>query len=109
HGKCNLSSEDSLDNSPIDQVLSLIDRSDEVVQVGVDDFVADKTLSRGAPVKRLAPDSGEVVVTTGFDLLMSQFGHSRGLDGTFPSSYDDPEAPYTPAWQERHTGIGRET
>jgi nitrate reductase alpha subunit len=109
HGKWNLSPEDSLDNSPIDPVLSFIDQSDAVVQVGFDDFVADKTLSRGVPVKRLATDRGEVVVTTGFDLLMAQFGHSRGLDGAYPASYDDPEAPYTPAWQERHTGIGRET
>ena len=41
--------------------------------------------------------------------MMAQFGHSRGLEGAFPSSYDDEDAPYTPAWQEKHTGIGRET
>ena len=34
---------------------------------------------------------------------------SRGLEGAFATSYDDEDAPYTPAWQERHTGIGRET
>ena len=48
-------------------------------------------------------------MATGFDIMMSQFGHSRGLDGAFATSYDDEEAPYTPAWQEKHTGIGRET
>ena len=50
-----------------------------------------------------------MVVTTGFDINMAQFGHSRGLEGGFATSYDDEDAPYTPAWQERHTGIGRET
>ena len=55
------------------------------------------------------PTSGEVLVTTGFDLLMAQCGVGRGLEGAYPSSYDDADAPYTPAWQERFTGIGRET
>ena len=90
-------------------MLSFIDRSDAVVQVGFDDFVNGRTLLRGVPVRRLATDRGEVVVATGFDIMMSQFGHSRGLEGAFATSYDDEDAPYTPAWQEKHTGIGRET
>ena len=98
-----------LDNSPIDPVLSFIDQSDGVVQVGFDDFVNGSVVSRGVPVKRIATDKGEVLVATGFDIMMSQFGHSRGLEGAFATSYDDEDAPYTPAWQERHTGIGRET
>ena len=54
------------------------------------------------PVRRIATDEGEVVVATGFDIMMAQFGVSRGLDGAFPTSYDDEDAPYTPAWQEKH-------
>jgi nitrate reductase alpha subunit len=113
-GKWNLSQEDGLDDSPIDAVLSFIDRPDDVVQVAFDDFAngtpgaAPPTVARGVPVRRLATADGEVLVTTGFDLLMAQFGHSRGLEGAYPSSYDE-DAPYTPAWQERHTGIGRDT
>ena len=109
HGKWNLSAEDTLDNSPIDPVLSFIDKSDGVVQVGFDDFANGRVVSRGVPVKRIATDKGDVLVATGFDIMMSQFGHSRGLEGSFATSYDDEDAPYTPAWQERHTGIGRET
>ncbi|MCC7079029.1 MAG: nitrate reductase subunit alpha [Burkholderiales bacterium] len=107
-GKWNLTLEDGLDDSPIDPVLSFIDRSDTVVQVALDDFAGGAIVTRGVPVKRIATADGEVVVTTGFDLLMAQFGVGRGLDGAYPSSYDE-DAPYTPAWQERHTGIGRDT
>jgi nitrate reductase alpha subunit len=114
-GKWNLSQEDSLDNSPIDAVLSFIDKSDAVVQVEFDDFAkgapdgATPIVVRGVPVRRIATASGEVLVTTAFDLLMAQCGVGRGLEGAYPSSYDDADAMFTPAWQERHTGIGRDT
>ena len=45
-------------------------------------------------------------VTTVFDLLMARYGVSRGLAGEYPAGYDDPGA-YTPAWQERWTGVDR--
>jgi len=47
-------------------------------------------------------------VTTAFDLLAAQFGVDRGLGGDCASSYDELH-PYTPAWQEQYTGIGRDT
>jgi nitrate reductase alpha subunit len=40
---------------------------------------------------------------------MAQYGVARGLAGEYPSSYDDEQAPYTPAWAERYTGMGRDT
>src|SRR4029077_17097046 len=100
---------------PIDTVLSFIDRSDAVVQVEFDDFAngvpgaATPTVARGVPVRRIATASGEVLVATGFDLLMAQCGVGRGLAGAYPSSYDDADALFTPAWQGGFTGIGRET
>ena len=109
-GKWNLSGEDTLDNSPIDPVLSFIDQSDAVVQVEFDDFANGRASFRAAcRCGASPPTDGEVLVTTGFDIMMAQFGHSRGLEAAFATSYDDEDAPYTPAWQERHTGIGRET
>ena len=39
---------------------------------------------------------GEVTVATVYDLLMAQYGVSRGLDGDYPQSYDEDSA-YTPA------------
>src|SRR5690606_3627843 len=42
-------------------------------------------------------------------LLMGQFGVSNGCSGEYPQSFDDVDMSYTPAWQERFTGIGRHT
>ena len=47
-------------------------------------------------------------VATVYDLLFAQFGVGRGLAGDYPTSYDD-IGPYTPAWQEQFTKIGRDT
>ncbi|MEE9248237.1 MAG: nitrate reductase subunit alpha [Dehalococcoidia bacterium] len=107
-GKWNLKMEDGLDDSPIDPVLSFLDQHDEVAQVSFYEFAQGKTSLRGVPAKRLLTSEGPVLVTTAFDLLMAQFGVGRGLPGDYPDSYDD-NAPYTPAWQEEYTGIGRET
>ena len=58
--------------------------------------------SRGVPVRHV----GGHLVTTVFDLLLAQYGVQRpGLPGEWPSGYDDPTAPYTPAWQETVTGV----
>ncbi|WP_029137557.1 nitrate reductase subunit alpha [Nakamurella lactea] len=62
---------------------------------------ADAAL-RGVPVRRI----GDQLVTTVFDLMLAQYGVGRdGLPGEWPDGYDDPSAPYTPAWQEGLTGV----
>ena len=59
-------------------------------------------LCRGVPARRI----GGLLVTTVFDLLLAQYGVARpGLPGQWPSSYDDADVPYTPAWQEPITGV----
>ena len=61
------------------------------------------------PAKRLAlADGSTVLVATIYDILMAQYGVPRGLPGAYPSSYDD-DMPYTPAWAEKYTGMGRDT
>ena len=45
------------------------------------------------------------LVATVFDLQAAQYGIDRGL-GSGAKNYDD-DAPYTPAWQERITGVPR--
>jgi nitrate reductase alpha subunit len=107
-GKWNLKMEDGLDNSPIDPVLSFLGGEDEVVQVSFNDFAKGAPVSRGVPARRIETADGPVLVATAFDLLMAQFGVGRGLPGDYPASYDE-DAPYTPAWQEQYTGIGRDT
>ncbi|KES05055.1 nitrate reductase [Streptomyces toyocaensis] len=59
-------------------------------------------LRRGVPVRRVAGR----LVTTVFDLLLAQYGVAReGLPGNWPAGYDDPDEPYTPAWQAAITGV----
>ena len=52
-------------------------------------------------------DGNTVTFATVYDLLMAQYGVPRGLVGAYPENYDDPDAPFTPAWAENYTGIGR--
>ncbi|MEU4564909.1 nitrate reductase subunit alpha [Actinoplanes sp. NPDC023936] len=60
------------------------------------------TMRRGVPVRWI----GGHAVTTVFDLMMAQYGVRRGdLPGEWPTGYDDADAPNTPAWQEKITGV----
>lgn len=63
---------------------------------------AASTVRRGVPVRRV----GAHLVTTVLDLLLAQYGVGRaGLPGEWPTGYDDPSQPCTPAWQEQFTGV----
>ena len=107
-GKWNLKLEDGLDGTPIDPRLTFL--GGQSLAVELDDFGEGRTTSRGVPVKRIAlADGSTAVVATVYDLLMAQYGVPRGLGGDYPASYDDENVPYTPAWSEKYTGMGRET
>ncbi len=108
-GKWNLEMKDGLDGSEIAPALSFLDANNEVIQVGFSDFSEDVIRERGVPVRYVETERGRVAVATSFDLLMAQFGVSRGLAGDYPAGYDDASSPYTPAWQERYTGIAADT
>nr|BFE73516.1 hypothetical protein GCM10020092_068170 [Actinoplanes digitatis] len=74
------------------------------VQVALPRFDNDtpELMTRGVPTVRVAGR----LVTTVYDLMLAQYGVSRpGLPGVWPSGYDDPAVPYTPAWQEPITGV----
>ncbi|WP_332661742.1 nitrate reductase subunit alpha [Aeromicrobium sp.] len=96
----------NLDLHDVDPRLSLLESGAETVLVELPRFDtpdgAADSLPRGVPVRRI----GERLVTTVFDLLLAQYGVGRdGLPGEWPSSYDDEASPYTPAWQEKITGV----
>jgi nitrate reductase alpha subunit len=96
----------NLDLGEVDPQLSLLDGSDDAVSVVLPRFdSADgsaTTMLRGVPVRTV----GGRLVTTVFDLLLASYGVGRpGLPGEWPTGYDDPSAPATPAWQEAHTGV----
>lgn len=88
--------------------LSLKERSDDVVRVGFTYFGgdADDMLYRKVPVKRVQLANGEsALVATVFDLMLANYGVDNGLgDENVAKSYED-DVPYTPAWQQKHTGV----
>ena len=108
-GKWNLKLEDGKTGEELDPELSFLDQHDALQLVEIDDFTGRKTLHREVPVRFVETEEGRVAVTTVFDLMMAQFGVPRGLKGDYPESYDEEHLPFTPAWQERETGISRET
>jgi len=72
----------------------------------------DDVLVRAVPVQRIAlgkeGEQREALVATVFDLQVANYGIDRGFaDDTAPRGYDD-DLPYTPAWQERITGVPRD-
>ena len=63
---------------------------------------AGASMRRGVPARRVAGR----LVTTVFDLLLANYGVGRdGLPGDWPTGYDDPSQPGTPAWQEAITSV----
>lgn len=108
-GGWNLKYIDEETGEEYDPVLSLINNSDDILQVRFTEFSGNKKILRGVPVRYLATKTGKVAYTTVYDLLMGQFGINRNLAGDYPLTYDDANAPYTPAWQEIYTGISSST
>ncbi len=107
-GKWNLLLKDGVTGSEIDPALTLLNSHDEVVNARFDDFGQGVDIARPVPVRKLQTADGKtVIVTTVYDLLMAQYGVPRGLAGDENLSYDD-DAPYTPAWSEKYTGMSRD-
>ncbi len=107
-GKWNLEMKDDADNTELDPLISFLDARDGVLQVKFNNFDTESVSKRGVPVKYIETEEGRVAVTTTYDLLMARFGISRGLEGEYPTDYGDVGA-YTPAWQEKITGISADT
>jgi len=109
-GDWNLEPKEPGTGDELDPELSFLDQHDEVGLVELEQFEASNVVLRGVPLRRVTlADGSEVRVTTVFDLLMARYGINRGLEGEYPQSYDDPDLSYTPAWQERLTGVDRKT
>ncbi len=117
-GKWNL--EERGADAPVSLAMSTLDKRDDVLSVAFpyfggrhhDHFTGsdhDDVLMRNVPVRRLKLIDGDVPVTTVFDLLCANYGVDRGLGGgNVAASFDD-DIPYTPAWQERITGVKPDT
>ena len=107
-GKWNLTMTDGLDDAEIHPALSFLEESDSTAAVAFDDFGVGDARHRHVPTKQIETSDGTVTVTTVYDLMMAQYGVGRGLEGDYPTDYDDADQPYTPAWTEKYTGVDRQ-
>lgn len=109
-GQWNLEMKDGVDGAPLDPALTLLHRADAALPIVLVEHGSEQPRRSQVPVRYLETLQGRIPVTTVLDLLMAQFGVARGLDaGDATASYDDAGRPYTPAWQEQYTGVGRKT
>ncbi|MFZ3072091.1 MAG: nitrate reductase subunit alpha [Thermodesulfobacteriota bacterium] len=109
-GKWNTLNKDGKTNEDIDPTLSLLNIKDGVVDVNFYELDTGAVYKRQVPVKYVdTTTEGKVAVTTVFDMQMAQLGVARpGLGGEYCKNYDDDKG-FSPAWQEKYTGIGRDT
>ena len=121
-GKWNLEPKNANKNAEIWPQMSFAEKPDDVVTVGFPYFGNlendqpifshtdhDSVLDRNVPVRkvRLAPKK-EALVATVFDLMAANYGIDQGLGGENVASSFDDDIPYTPAWQEKITGVPAE-
>jgi nitrate reductase alpha subunit len=99
--------------------LSLIKTHDHVLPVAFpyfggrehEHFTASKhdaILLRNVPAMRVKLKDGEALAATVFDLFVANYGIDRGLGGENVASSFHDDTPYTPAWQEKITGVSRD-
>ncbi|HLK93200.1 MAG TPA: nitrate reductase subunit alpha [Polyangia bacterium] len=108
-GAWNLELRDPTDGAALDPTLSLLDGREGTAAVRLVEFGSGRAISRAVPVRYVETLTGRVPVTTAYDLLFAQYGVGRGLPGDYPANGDDEDGAYTPAWQEKWTGISRAT
>lgn len=121
-GKWNMEAKNVADGSEIWPEVSLLASKDEVVSAGFPYFgnlendqpifahtEHDSIQQRNIPARRITlGDNKEVLVATVFDLLIANYGIDRGLGGGNVATSLEDDVPYTPAWQEKITGVPAE-
>ncbi|WP_159723259.1 nitrate reductase subunit alpha [Enterococcus sp. CSURQ0835] len=92
---------------PINPALSILEHEQVKLDFPYFDEQGSQVLTRNVPVKRLTLKDGQAAfITTVYDLMLSQYGIKRLLeDDLAASGYEDASSPYTPAWQEKITGV----
>ncbi len=68
----------------------------------------DSVLARRVPVKKVQTAQGEMLVATVYDLFLANYGVDRGFGGDNVANSFDDDAPYSPAWAEKITGVPRD-
>ncbi|MBI1911222.1 MAG: nitrate reductase subunit alpha [Deltaproteobacteria bacterium] len=109
HGKWNTLLKDGENGEDITAALSLLDIKDDALEVVFYELDKPEKYKRQVPVKYVETKEGRVPVTTVFDINIGNVGVVRkGLSGDYCRNYDDDKG-FSPAWQEKYTGIGRDT
>ncbi len=118
-GKWNLEPREALSGAETQLRLSVNEVRDTVVPVAFPYFGAtrhphfahtghDAIQVRNVPAKKITlADGSEALVATVYDLTLANYGLDRGLGGANVASSFDDDVPYTPAWQEKITGVPR--
>ena len=117
-GKWNLEAKNVADGSEVLPQKTLIENADETVPVSFPYFGNleneqpifahthhKSVLVRHVPAKRIKLGGKEVLVATVFDLTVANYGIDRGLGGENVATSLEDDEPYTPAWQEKITGV----
>ena len=107
-GRWNLLSEQA-DGREIKPVMTLANDYDQIMGVSFDYFGgqdAAAILVKNLPVKKIINTEGKtLLVTTVFDLMCANYGIDRGFGGEGVSDDYMADVPYTPFWQQKHTGV----
>ncbi len=121
-GKWNIENKNAVNGVDIDPKTTLKNDNDEIVSVGFPYFnnkvhdqeiftntEHDSVLMKNVPIKKIKLANGkEVKVATVFDLMMANYSVDQGLGGDNVAASFDDDAPYTPAWCEKVTGVPKE-
>ena len=118
-GKWNLEERSADKDAKLRLSLILEEHHDDIVGVDFPYFGGEATenfvkcehpeiLRRNVPVKRVKLADGEAIVATVFDLFCANYGLDRGIGGDWVAHSYDEDAPYTPAWAEKITGVPRD-
>ena len=117
-GKWNITAREGGEGKDTRLQLSLI--GEEVAKVGFPYFAGEEhefwdhqegedIQVRNVPCRTIQlADGSQAKVATVYDLMMANYAIDRGLGGgNVAADYDDDSVPYTPAWQEKITGLDR--
>ncbi|MGE5783963.1 MAG: molybdopterin-dependent oxidoreductase, partial [Myxococcales bacterium] len=110
-GQWNLELKDTRSGHEIVPALKLGQLATGSATIEVDDFSQGEAhrVLREIPVREIQTKAGPVLCSLGLELLLATYGVGGAAGGgDWPSGYDDASAIYTPAWQERFTGIDRQ-
>ena len=116
-GKWNIEEREGLAGKDTKLKLSLIDGKENAIGVAFPYFggieseyfpsqEGDDVQVRQVPFKTIKTADGTFKVATVYDLMIANYALDRGLGGdNVAKDYEDESAPFTPAWQEKITGV----